>query len=341
MSVRFVALVVCSLAVLQSVALADTELLVASKNAPMYRLSNFRTENDRFGNQVMLFEFTRTRPGANDVTVGVRGKSSRGYVSISASISSFVDSGTMQMKSLFGSGGNQKLDLEIFLAQSHSWGDGKTRYAVVSNAVRLGNPGPTIEPRAWTTEEEKQYENYKRIMADPNAHKPHKSYAVSIDVPDDSQVVPKAAKVTPGTLLEACFQKKWHPLTTLSENTDGSVNVRWDTFGAQYDCSMTRDELIIKKAFLVKGATDGSLVTLSRADAKKRGLVKDPPKPSPTAKPLKAYPVSIAVPNHSQFVPKDAKLKPGTKLQACYGGQMESDHTPVAQRRRHTHREVG
>ena len=134
MNIRFIASVVCSLAAMQSVAMADTDLLVASKDAPMYRLSNFRTQAGQFGGQVMLFDFTRTRKGSNDVTVSVRGKSSSGHVSITASITSFVDSGTMQLKSLFG--GRGKIDLEIFLVQSHSWGDGKTRYAVVSNAAR-------------------------------------------------------------------------------------------------------------------------------------------------------------------------------------------------------------
>ncbi len=230
MRVRFIALVVCSLAIRQSVATADTDLLVASTDAPLYRLSNFRAETDQFGIKVMRFDFALTRKGSNDVTVSVRGNSSRGPVPIAASVSRSVESGTMQLKSLFGNGGKE-LDLEIFLVQTHSWGDGKTRYAVVSNAVRIGNPGATIEPRAWTSKEEKQYEEYKRIMADPMALKPHKSYPVSIEVPDDSLLVPNDVKVTVGTRLEACFQKKWHPLTTLSENKDGSINVRWDAFG--------------------------------------------------------------------------------------------------------------
>ena len=318
MNSRCIALLVCLAAPLPSAAAADADLLTASKDAPMYRLSNFRTETDQFGNRVMLFDFTRTRKGANDLAVSVRGRSSRSHVTVSAFLFNSVDSGTMQLRSLFGRRGNQPLDLEIFLAQAHNWGDGKTRYAVVSNAVRLGNPGPTIEPRAWTAEEEKQYEAYRRMMADPNAHKPPKSYPVTIDVPEDAQFLPKDAKVTPGARLEACFQEKWHPLTTLSENKDGSVNVRWDDYGAQYDCSMSRDELIIKKAYLVEASAGGPLVALSQSEARKRGLLKDPP---PAAKPLKSYPVSIAVPDDSQFVPDDATLQPGTKLQACYAGK--------------------
>ncbi len=156
-----------SLAALTSVAMAESDLLVASTDAPLYRLSNFRMETDSLGNETMLFDFSRTRTGSNTMDVSVHGKSPRGHVSIAAFLSSSVESGTMQLKSLFG--GNRQLDLEIVLVQTHSWGDGKTRYAVVSNAVRIGNPGSTLEPRAWTAGEKKQYEDYKRIMGDPNA----------------------------------------------------------------------------------------------------------------------------------------------------------------------------
>ncbi|MFN0053628.1 MAG: hypothetical protein ACKV0T_15725 [Planctomycetales bacterium] len=35
-------------------------------------------------------------------------------------------------------------------------------------------------------------------------------------------------------------------------------------------------------------------------------------------KPLKSYPVTIAIPSDCQVVPADAKLQPGTRLQACW-----------------------
>ncbi len=150
--------------------------------------------------------------------------------------------------------------------------------------------------------------------------KPPKSYPISIDVPDDSLLVPEDTEVAPGTRLEACYEEKWHPLTTLSENKDGTVNVRWDAYGAKYDCSMLRAELILKKVFLVK-SPNGRMTTLALTEAIKLGLVTDPPQPQLSDKPLKSYPVSIAVPAHSLFVPEDAKLSAGTKLQACYAGK--------------------
>ena len=303
---------ICSAWALPSEAAAQTDLLVAPADAPMYRLSNFRVEVDRFGQGVMLLDFQRTREGAGNCSV--RGRSPRGFVSIAAFVPGGVESGTMQFRSILGNLKQQQVDLELFFVQTHNWGDGKTRYAVVSNPARLGNPGPSPEPRAWTKEEEQAYANHKRIMADDAAQKPRKSYPVSIAVPDDSRFVPAEARLARGVPLQACYSEKWNPLTALSENEDGSINVRWDDYGPMFDCSMIREELIIKKALLVR-SPDGGLAALPPAEPEKRGVLDAP------LKPRKSYPVSIAVPNHSQPVPADAALPPGTPLQACYAGK--------------------
>jgi predicted Zn finger-like uncharacterized protein len=154
-------------------------------------------------------------------------------------------------------------------------------------------------------------------QAAPGAMKPRKAYPMTIAVPDHSAIVPADAKIPPGTKLEACYSDRWHPITTLSENDDGSLNVRWDTYGPVFDCSMVRGELIIRKDL-----------------ARQLGVAFDPnasvPPPVPAApptaggaqsKPLKAYPVTITIPADSQVVPADAKLPPGTRLQACWANQ--------------------
>ncbi len=319
MRIDHIVFVLVSVAGLRVSTAAEPELLVASQDAPMYLLSNFRTEIDQFGYQSMLVDFRRTRKGGG--AVSVRGKSPQGLLSIAASVSPSVESGTMQLKSFLPNREQRQLDIELFFAQTHEWGDGVVRYAVVSNAVRLGNPGASIKPRAWTPDDERAYAEYKRMMADDSAQKPRKAYPVSIDVPEDCQFVPEDVRVAARTPLEACYDGKWNPLTALSENKDGSINVRWDDYGAKYDCSMTRDQLIIKKALVVRGA-DGSLTTLSREESVARGLVELP------AKPLKKYPVTIAVPQDSQTVPADAAVKPGTRLQACYASKWNPITAP-------------
>ena len=83
-----------------------------------------------------------------------------------------------------------------------------------------------------------------------SAMKPRKSYPVTIEVPDHSQLIPDNVRIKNGISLEACYANKWNPITALSENPDGSLNIRWDEYGESYDCSMLRKELIIRKAVL-------------------------------------------------------------------------------------------
>ena len=81
----------------------------------------------------------------------------------------------------------------------------------------------------------------------------------------------------------------------ISENDDGTLNVHWDEWGSEY--SMVRSELIINKKYLDPNYVEEVVI-------------------APVAAPLrhKKYAVSIPVPADSQFVPKDAKLKPNTKV---------------------------
>ncbi len=157
------------------------------------------------------------------------------------------------------------------------------------------------------------------VTNDPNAMKPRKSYPVSIAVPEHSVLVPPNAKLTAGTQLEACWSGKWNPITTLSENADGSLNVRWDAFGAAFDCSMARNELIIRKDMLKQfgefPSSPPAVVTPIPGAANVAASV------DPTPKALKSYPVTIGVPSDSRVVPADAKLPPGTRLQACWSGK--------------------
>ncbi|MFN0052335.1 MAG: hypothetical protein ACKV0T_09085 [Planctomycetales bacterium] len=157
------------------------------------------------------------------------------------------------------------------------------------------------------------------VTEQPNSMKPRKSYPVSISVPEHSVVVPPNAKLTPGTRLEACWSGKWNPITTLSENADGSINVRWDEFGAAFDCGMVRGELIIRKEVLKQFGEFP--VSPSTVATPLPGAANDAASVDPKPKPLKSYPVTIAVPADSQVVPADAKLPPGTRLQACWAGK--------------------
>jgi hypothetical protein len=95
-------------------------------------------------------------------------------------------------------------------------------------------------------------ESFQNDVSIAVAAKTRKSYPVSIAVRPDSVFVPRDAELEPGTKLEACYAGKWNPLTFLSANSDGSPNVRWDDYGPSFDCSMVRNELIMKKSALRK-----------------------------------------------------------------------------------------
>ncbi len=157
------------------------------------------------------------------------------------------------------------------------------------------------------------------VTKDSNAMKPRKSYPVSIAVPEHSVLVPPNAKLTAGTRLEACWSGKWNPITTLSENADGSLNVHWDDFTSDFDCSMARNELIIRKDVLKQFGefpiSSPAVVTPTP------GAENDVASVEPKPKRLKSYPVTIGIPTDSQVVPADAKLPPGTRLQACWAGK--------------------
>lgn len=74
----------------------------------------------------------------------------------------------------------------------------------------------------------------------------HKQYPIDIQLPANSSLVPSDLKVENGTALAGCWADKWHPLTALHENSDGSIHVRWDDFSSGFNCNMTRDQLVIE-----------------------------------------------------------------------------------------------
>jgi hypothetical protein len=112
------------------------------------------------------------------------------------------------------------------------------------------NPGQAAQAQPPAKNADQKNAEQKKVpgaMADPNAQKPLKRYPVTIAVPPDSQFVPADAQLQAGTKLQACWSGKWNPITFLSENKDGTLTVHWDDFGEIFDCSMSRNELIIKK----------------------------------------------------------------------------------------------
>ncbi|MEZ6087179.1 MAG: SHD1 domain-containing protein [Pirellulaceae bacterium] len=281
---------------------------------PLYQLSNLRRGDDNS----LMFNVKRTRKASGYSSVFMNGKSQGRIVSITATINPFVEEDIVTLKTFSTASTNAPIDLEIYLVTIHTIGDNKYLYSMVSNPVRIGNPGEATTAREWTSEERQGLAEYQK-----KAPLTIKRYEVNIAIPANSVKVPLTAQLTKGLKLQACYSSKWNPITALSENADGTVFVRWDEWGQQFDCNMLRDELIIKKTDLarLKKHPESKFPKVPPSLASTSSTSSTTSSTATNAKPLKAYPVSIAIPADSQLIPSDAVLKNGTKLQACYAGK--------------------
>lgn len=227
-------------------------------NSSQFQLSNLRQEQDDFGNRVLVFDFKRTKKGDSG-TYFVKGKTDRGSLAISAVLPGFQPSGSMRLRSMFPSKSNAQINLELYVTSMHTVGEKAYVYSMVSNPIRIGNPGDPTRARDWSVQEKEGYEKY--LLEKP---KTIKRYDITTDIPSDSVKVPYSAKLTKGQGLKACYQSKWSPITALAENADGSVFVRWDEWGPTYDCNMLRSQLIIKKSALRGFGTRGEEPIIDR-----------------------------------------------------------------------------
>ncbi|WP_432797915.1 SHD1 domain-containing protein [Poriferisphaera sp. WC338] len=86
-------------------------------------------------------------------------------------------------------------------------------------------------------------------FARPLARKDH---PIRDRIPSSAQPLPHGIPLPAGTQLQACFFRDLEPVTVLSTNHDGSVNIHWDDRNDSWDCSLTRDQLVISKRMLSK-----------------------------------------------------------------------------------------
>lgn len=77
-------------------------------------------------------------------------------------------------------------------------------------------------------------------------------YQIRGPIPKDCQVVPDDLSLQPGTPLAGYWGFEWKPITLLSENDDGTLNVSWNGYGDAWDCSMPRAHLIIQNKTIKK-----------------------------------------------------------------------------------------
>lgn len=202
----------CILAITLVVGPASTAMADQPIQAPgdyaTYTLSNVRKANDLFGRQVTQIDYKRTRPGKGHPQIIGRNGSSSGY--FTGGFGANQDQGTLNLGTF---GGFSSLDnIEIYLVASSGYSDPY----LISNVLRIGNPGSNTSARGLNEQERKQDEERKK-MATPPASLPFGHVAVTA-----------ATALVPGVLLKAGYRGEWADAEVVAISPSGRVSVLFD-----------------------------------------------------------------------------------------------------------------
>jgi len=250
------------------------DLVVAPSDFSRYKLSNIRYENDRFGRSAVAVDYRRTKKGKG--VASLSGKTDDGPLRVmGATVND--ESGKLSFHFIGGRGGK---NVELYLAVSDSGG---VRY-LVSNTVRLGNPGPATKARQLNAEDKAKIAKAKSFATPPSK------------LPDSYLPVTGDTVLVPGMPLKAGHYEEWKNAEVISLRTNGSVAVKYE--GQPKLLDRSRDKWLAV-------APD----VLAEAKA-------NPEKFSPSIKVLPGG--SQQIPAGAIPLPADITLPPGTPLLLDY-----------------------
>lgn len=195
----------------ESTAVAE-DLVIAPDDAPMYKLSNLRTENDHFGRSVLAVDYRLTRESkSGSGRVQISGKTKNGDLDVMG-FGVMEKSGTarisMHMAMMFG-GGN---DYEVYFVSDAVY---PTKF-LVSNIVRIGNPGPKSKARPLTDKEKKSIERSKLKRTAPES------------IPAGYLAVDQTTKLVPGMPVQAGYYGEWKAAEVISFKVAGPVVLKYE-----------------------------------------------------------------------------------------------------------------
>lgn len=205
---RNVILSVCFLLLATTSFAAD--LIIAPDDAPMYKLSNLRMESDNFGRSVLAVDYQQTRESESGFSrVQISGKTKNGDLDV-IGFGGLDKSGTARIRihTMFG-GGN---DFEIFFVADAGY---RTKY-LVSNVMRLGNPGTHSKARALTAKEKEAIAKAKLRRTPPAA------------LPDGYVAVDQGTTLVPGMPVKAGWYGEWKNAEVVSFKVAGSVMLKYE-----------------------------------------------------------------------------------------------------------------
>ena len=199
------------------------DLRVASPDAPQFELSNLRMERDQFGRSGLAVDYKLTSKGTDIFgPVSVSGRSRNGPLRLNhmggvdnsgvlrISIDSF---GMHGMRGMGGMRYGMGKDFEIyFVVEEHAKSP-----QVVSNIVRLGDPGTETKPRAWT-EEEKETARKNKLRTTPPSGMPEGYVPANQGTP-----------LAPGLPVKAGLYGEWVDAEVISFKVGGDVMLKYES----------------------------------------------------------------------------------------------------------------
>lgn len=187
---------------------AGQDLINPPPEFSRYKLSNIRYESDRSRRSMIVVDFRRTKKGEGNCYLS--GKTDTGPMRlIGVSPAASADSGKLSFRFIGGSGGK---NLEVYLTAS---GIGGLQY-LVSNAVRLGNPGAATRSRPLNAADKAKIEKAIQFKTPPES------------LPDNFQALTSETLLLPGMPLKAGYYGDWKNAEVISIESDGNVAVKYE-----------------------------------------------------------------------------------------------------------------
>ena len=213
---NLIGLLLC-IGLLYSSAFGD-QPIKAPADAPVYKLSNIRLEDDMFGRPEVICDYSRTKNGKGSYGVRFVARTEDGELIVMGN--SFVmgqATGEVRLSpTRSGFGRRNKYNYEIYFVVNANWAGKSYGPCMVSNAVRIGNPGPATTARQWNAEEKEAFRKHQLGMKPPESDPPSGYKFADVDT-----------KLLPGMKVMAGRYGEWTPGELLGINEDGDAQIRF------------------------------------------------------------------------------------------------------------------
>jgi len=224
--------------------------LVSPETAPVYQLSNIRIEDSGFGigKPQLVIDYKRTRKGEGSASIAAR--TPKGELRVNGFSSISDASGEIRLEKIVSFGGNRAYNFEFYLTTPATWAEKSFGKCMVSNAVRIGDPGPVTVPRPWNREEQAAYEKHKLAKIPPAT------------LPEGYVAVTSKTTLLPGMPVKAGKYSEWEDAEVIRLAENWEVNVRFSN--QQIVVPLAREKwLAVDSAVLKRAETDPSQFTPS------------------------------------------------------------------------------